>query len=322
MPKVSIIIPVYNAEKFLHRCINSIIAQTYQNWECILVDDGSSDCSSEICDEYSQKDSRIRVIHKENGGVSSARNRGLDEAQGEWIMFVDSDDWIKDECLERCLGVIQKKKLDMLQFGFSRVTDGQIVPVLNSLESYVEERNAFIESGTFNVCVWGSIISRYVIEKDNIRFQEGIKLGEDQMFIMQAIAGCHRLIKISDNLYYYFNNPASAVNNSKAIDMSNSIKALDAFRIKYPQFKKKIDCQIANFLVSIVAQNSTSNNEIISLYKSIKLIDTSYVKDRSTIVFLKIAGFSPLLACIVTKLRFNKLFNKKTTSCDYRKYCN
>lgn len=92
-PKVSVIVPVYNAGKYLHRCIGSIMAQTYTDFELLLVDDGSTDGSGKICDEYAQKDSRIRVFHKENGGAASARNVGLDNACGEWIAYIDGDDW-------------------------------------------------------------------------------------------------------------------------------------------------------------------------------------------------------------------------------------
>lgn len=98
-PVVSIIVPVYNAEKTLKRCVNSIINQLYKDWELLLVDDGSTDDSSIICDEYAQQDRRIRVFHKQNGGVSSARNVGLDNAIGEWVTFIDSDDWIEKRML-------------------------------------------------------------------------------------------------------------------------------------------------------------------------------------------------------------------------------
>src|SRR5690606_27273688 len=94
MPKVSVIIPVYNAEKYLRECIDSVLAQTFDDFELLLINDGSTDGSGKICDEYAQKDARVKVFHKENGGVSSARNLGLDNAKGEWITFIDSDDWI------------------------------------------------------------------------------------------------------------------------------------------------------------------------------------------------------------------------------------
>ena len=95
IPKISVIIPVYNAEKYLYRCIDSVLVQTFTNWELLLIDDGSKDSSGVICDEYAAKDARVRVFHKENGGVSSARNLGLDNARGEWVAFVDSDDYIE-----------------------------------------------------------------------------------------------------------------------------------------------------------------------------------------------------------------------------------
>ena len=100
---VSIIVPVYNAERYLHRCIDSVLAQTYTNFELLLINDGSKDNSGEICDKYAVKDSRIRVFHKENGGVSSARNMGIDEAKGEWLSFIDSDDWIEPTMYEKML---------------------------------------------------------------------------------------------------------------------------------------------------------------------------------------------------------------------------
>ena len=99
-PKISIIVPVYKVEQYLRRCLDSIVAQTFTDWECILIDDGSPDNSGRICDEYAEKDKRFRVFHQENVGVSAARNKGLDEARGEWIGFVDSDDWIEKEMYE------------------------------------------------------------------------------------------------------------------------------------------------------------------------------------------------------------------------------
>ena len=96
-PKITVIIPVYNAESTLRRCLDSILAQTFTDFECLLINDGSKDRSGEICEEYANKDSRVRVFHKENGGVSSARNVGLDNARGEWITFCDSDDTVMPE---------------------------------------------------------------------------------------------------------------------------------------------------------------------------------------------------------------------------------
>ena len=100
MSLISIIVPVYNAEKTLNRCVSSILSQTFQDWELLLIDDGSTDRSGKLCDEYAAKDQRIKVFHKKNGGVSSARNIGLDHAKGQWVTFVDCDDWIVDSALD------------------------------------------------------------------------------------------------------------------------------------------------------------------------------------------------------------------------------
>ena len=103
-PLISVIVPIYKAEKYLHRCVDSLLAQTFQDFEVLLVDDGSPDRSGEICDEYAKKDSRVRVFHKENGGVGSARNLGLKASKGEWIAFLDSDDTFKKDYLYRMYG--------------------------------------------------------------------------------------------------------------------------------------------------------------------------------------------------------------------------
>ena len=123
-PKISIIIPVYNAAKFLHKCINSILAQTFQDFEILLINDGSTDESGAICDRYTLTDNRIRVFHKENGGVSSARNIGLRNACGEWIYFVDSDDTIYNDCLETLISQTSDD-VDCVTGGYTCVYNGK-----------------------------------------------------------------------------------------------------------------------------------------------------------------------------------------------------
>lgn len=114
MPQISIIVPVYKAEAYLHRCVDSILAQTFTDFELLLIDDGSPDKSGEICDEYAQKDSRVRVIHKENGGVSSARQRGLDESVGEYTIHADPDDWVEPGMLDELYNKAKEEDADMV----------------------------------------------------------------------------------------------------------------------------------------------------------------------------------------------------------------
>lgn len=119
--KVSIIVPVYKAEPYIRKCIDSILSQTFTNFELLLIDDGSPDNCGKICDEYAELDARVHVFHKENCGVSAARNLGLDHAKGDYVCFIDSDDWIDPDMLETLIGWEQKKQTDLLFFGLKYV---------------------------------------------------------------------------------------------------------------------------------------------------------------------------------------------------------
>lgn len=158
-PIISVIVPVYKAEKYLHKCVDSLLEQTFTDFEILLVDDGSPDKSGEICDEYAEKDSRIRVFHKENGGVSSARNLALDNAKGEFVMFLDSDDWLDNVCLDVCINTINDNVLDVLQFGFMYVYDTYQVSKVKRYSSILDG-NAFVNSNSFNICAGGGIYKK------------------------------------------------------------------------------------------------------------------------------------------------------------------
>ena len=140
-PQISVLVAIYNVEKFLSQCINSILAQTYTNLEIILVDDGSTDTSGEICDKYATKDSRIKVIHKKNGGLVSARNAGLDAASGKYIGFVDGDDWIEPQTYQTALELLQQHQVDLVKWGKNKVVQHQITPIVLSCQAGVYRNN-------------------------------------------------------------------------------------------------------------------------------------------------------------------------------------
>ena len=121
MSLISVIVPIYNVEKYLSRALDSILAQTYHNWEAILVDDGSTDKSGSIADEYAQKDERFKVIHKENGGLSDARNVGMEHVTGEYLLFLDSDDFLHPQLMELCIQAAQRDSSDLVAFTYDRV---------------------------------------------------------------------------------------------------------------------------------------------------------------------------------------------------------
>lgn len=201
-PKISIIVPVYNAEKTLHRCINSIINQLYQNWELLLIDDGSTDNSSVICDEYVRKDKRIRVFHKENGGVSSARNVGLDNAEGEWITFIDSDDWVENNYLSN---LYQNNENDIVASYY--VAEGWREWVSVPFKDYVydeKQMKKFLTGCLLDfIQPFGKLFRHSIIKHYKLRFDESISYGEDTLFIYQFLQYIKSVRTSSEATYHY-----------------------------------------------------------------------------------------------------------------------
>ena len=266
MPKVSVIVPVYGVEKYVSKCIESVLNQTYSGWELILVDDGSPDRSGAICDEYAQKDCRIKVIHKENGGVSSARNVGLDNAKGDWVTFIDGDDWIDKQCLEVCLETVRNEHVDLAQFNYRMIDEkGNITPTPIK-EALAMESKKYIERGTFNVCVGGALIAHSLIQEHKIRFPEGIKLAEDQIFIMRCIAHSYRIVFLRDVFYNYLQLETSAVHTSKTGDILKSLNILEEFKHDYPMFTPHIAEQNNKFCYQLVLSKEMSIKKICELY--------------------------------------------------------
>ena len=197
--------PVYKAEKYLDKCIGSILAQTYSTWELILVDDGSPDRSGEICDAYALQDIRIKVIHTPNGGPSSARNTGIDHARGEFLMFVDSDDWVSPEYIQNLLPVDGE---DMVNCGFVDLVDGKQIESSRS-EAHITDhaqwrenfRESFSKSPLMGPC--GNSYRREIIEKYHIRFHTDIDISEDELFNLEYLQYCNR-VRYSDSADYFY----------------------------------------------------------------------------------------------------------------------
>ena len=224
-PKVSVIVPVYKAEKYLRKCVDSILTQTFKDFEVILVDDGSPDKSGEICDEYAEKDSRVRVFHKENGGVSSARNKGIDEARGEWVTFVDADDWLSFETLESLS--IYLKDYDIIRFSMVLVFPAYSkTKELNEGVTREEYIKLLVERRTIlGVC--GGLYRLDKISEAGLRFREDIINGEDWLFQFQAVCCCEKLRVVNKGLYYY--NLGSEYSCTANPNLRKSLSGIDAF---------------------------------------------------------------------------------------------
>lgn len=219
MPKVSVIVPVYQAEAFLKACIDSVRAQSFSDWELLLIDDGSRDASGAICDACAAEDPRIRAFHQPNGGVSRARNRGLAEAQGEWIAFLDADDALEPKCLETLLLAQQQSGADSVACAHRNVwSDGtENVEIALPAGVYgaeeIRERIVCPLLGDrlalplFNGYIWRYLYSAELLRRCGITF-EGAYL-EDEIFLMEYFCNAQKLAVTEEPLYRYWLNPGS-----------------------------------------------------------------------------------------------------------------
>lgn len=219
---ISVIIPVYKVEKYLAKCVDSVLAQTYRDLEIILVDDGSPDGCGAICDDYAARDRRVRVIHKPNGGLSSARNAGLDMATGAYIGFVDSDDHIDPTMYEKLLAALSRTGADVCVCDVVYVDeqDARLGPVIPPMaEELLTPEQAlrrveFADDGWRYVTAWNRLYRRGVF--DGLRFQEG-KIHEDELSVVHIYARCREIAAISDVLYWDVGRPGSIMTGSAAI---------------------------------------------------------------------------------------------------------
>ena len=220
MPDVSVIVPVYNIKNLLPRCVASLRAQTWQNFEVWLVDDGSTDGSGALCDEYAAEDVRIHVLHKENGGQGSARDLGLDHAQGEYICYVDSDDEVLPELLENTLRAAREADADVVVYGYyKQFLDGEgnalqrsgpNLPALSGAYTYEEFWQNF-RKGKYESVPWVRLCRRDYLQKYHIRFTS-LRVGEDAHFLTQLLDSPFRRIIYDRSAYYVYNiRPASTM---------------------------------------------------------------------------------------------------------------
>lgn len=237
---ISIIVPVYKAKDYIDRCVESILAQTHQNLEVILVDDGSPDESPKMCDSWAEKDNRIKVLHKSNGGAASARNAGLDVASGEYIGFVDCDDYIAPDMFERLLGAIVTggKKLSCCLIYYA-YEDGRIVPdsskmgdnVTLSVKQAVNE-SLYNRAGN---AVWCKLHHRSVLQ--DIRFPTG-GISEDYPVMIPSILAADGMVLVRQPLYYYCKRQSSVTGRSSIISYNNTCAVLNNLELMAQQVRE------------------------------------------------------------------------------------
>lgn len=241
MPIISIIVPIYNVEKYLKRCIESILNQDFKEFELILVNDGSTDNCGEICNIYKNKDKRIRVIHKKNGGLSSARNVGLDFAKGKYIAFVDSDDYINKNMYHILYKNLIKTNADISICNFNYVNDNDIVDINQPIDNYdysifnnIDALNQlYLENKAKMVTAWNKLYKKELFK--DLRYVEG-RVHEDEFIIHKLLYNSKKIVFTNGALYYYVQREGSITQSKFNI---KKLDAVYAFKERFEFFREK-----------------------------------------------------------------------------------
>ena len=308
---VSVVVPVYNVEKYLNRCLDSIVSQTYKNIEIILVDDGSTDMSSSMCDEWRRRDNRIKVVHKKNAGLGEARNSGIENATGKYICFVDSDDYIELRTISTCVALAEEKELDLVSYGFNKVNaSGEIKSLIPRVKESVYVNNQVVDSFLPQLMVSGldgknnnlqmslcaSFIKMYVIRNNNWRCaSERQLISEDVYSLLELYKYIKSVGVIEESYYYYCENPSS-LSHSYRSDRFEKNKSWYyecrelCDRLGYPSdIKKYVTDQFFSNVLALMKIIVNGNDKRSVKRKNIKII----IRDKTMREILKIRrGYS------------------------------
>lgn len=314
MEKISVVVPVYNVEKYLERCIKSILGQTYSNLELILVDDGSTDHSPEICDAYQKADDRVRVLHKENTGAGDSRNQGIDLAQGEYITFIDSDDYISEKFLEILHETMQKEQCQIVQCGYLfGKEENYPFPLEEKKVQVFDRREAFMTRDT-KIIMCAKLFRRELF--DEIRYPK-VSVHDDEFITYRLIYQADKIALIDLPLYYYYDSSGSIMRARRDYYPENFVKAYEeriAFFIEHkePQLVlisyKERAVRLVLFYSQCKAQKNNKNDTkalrrlFCEDYQKAKKAPMSSKEKILLTLFYYIPG---LTAFIVAKLRKN-----------------
>jgi len=323
---ISIIVPVYNAEKYLKQCVDSLINQTYNNLEIILLDDGSTDNSPALCDEYAKNDNRIKVVHKSNSGVSDTRNKGIEIALGEYIGFVDSDDWLEPDAYEfllnnaitygadisACGAMCQKDDLSFFKID----EECWSTPTLFEGKNKV---NFILDSYYTSYVIWNKIYKAEIIK--NIKMDTSMKIAEDSVFLYNCVKGCKKIVVENSPKYYYRYSSSSAIHTLGDRD-NDRFKYMDIVYNEEMKTKENIS-KFANFYLRYLVNNGkgviaeslnakrkhTEINKQVKLYsKKLKSTPLCFYKYVSIATKLKamLIMFMPYTYMLIVKKQLDK----------------
>ena len=281
--KISVIVPVYNVEQYLERCVDSIINQTYKNLEIILVNDGSTDNSGQLCDELAKKDDRIRVIHKKNGGLSDARNVGIDEAEAELVGFIDSDDYIDEDMYEVLINNLKAANADLSMCGhydvYNNVPESQVSDKKTWELSTQEAIKMVMEAKILSVTAVNKLYKKSLFSE--LKFEIG-KIAEDAFIMIKLLDKCNKIVATNEKKYYYVHRENSITTQKFSLKFLNVIEAYEQNKEiileKYPELKEVAQMRM-NWAYFYVLDRLLLDKEYNDKKLENKLI--SYLKDQS-----------------------------------------
>lgn len=315
---ISVIVPVYNAEKYIERCVDSILGQTYRNFELLLIDDGSLDGSASICKKYAEDDHRISVISQPNGGAGKARNTGIKLAKGEYVAFVDSDDYISPSYLENLYKAALSGEFDIVQCNYLSVSSKNIRVILEESvynPTCVKEISKVeaLNRRMYNVCVWGKLYRHCVF--DDVAFVEGTIYEDDAIYYKLIMKAGHLAI-LEDELYYYYMTSNSVMRNDYHL---KSTAFISIYKERADFFKRLGDgelvvgtyerfCRILILFWARCSKDEFNENdldEIMRLYRESysKIIKSQFVSSTDKPVLIAFRYFPRLTSFIINLLR-------------------
>lgn len=302
---ITIIVPIYNAETYMQRCVDSILDQTYKNLEIILVDDGSLDNSALICDEYVKQDNRVKVIHKKNGGAADARNSALDIAYGDYIGFVDSDDWIEPDMFEVLIEDAVANNADISCCGYYKVyNNGSKDNNIRGFSDYrvFKGKEIFKEFFLFtNFPVWNKIYKSHIFA--DIRFPVG-KIYEDTRIMYKVLDAADVATWNPLSKYYYFQRDDSVMHAYKFENAIDEVSVLEELRIavlsKFPELEKKIIWNKNSLIMDVCTDVYFNHSE----YKKSKQLQALRKQIDLSIIFDKESSSSNRFRCLLVLLKF------------------
>lgn len=310
-PLLSVVVPVYNVEKYLHQCIKSILNQTFDNFEVILVDDGSKDASGQFCDDFAALDNRISVIHKKNGGLVSARKAGLKKAIGKYVTYVDSDDWIDSEMFNIMMSAIQARQLDMVCCQYSLECENKTIPYTMNWKSgiYRQEEIEQLKQNILcykNKCdfgiapsVWGKIFEKKKLLSCQMQVPEVIKMGEDVAVTVPYILCCDSIQILNESFYHYRINNTSITHTLKPNLLYENLLLMDYLqRVIAPQWNTQLQSYAWMLLTMILSEETKmctakglkekvqAISQLPRFQQALEVVTEKYDKGQTKLLFL------------------------------------